>query len=41
MRATEARRLDQHFVYNALNTIAALMRTDPARPVSCCWGSPT
>ena len=29
--ATEARRLEQHFVYNALNTIAALMRTDPAR----------
>jgi bifunctional non-homologous end joining protein LigD len=28
---TEARRLEQHFVYNALNTIAALMRTDPAR----------
>ncbi len=30
-RRTEARRLEQHFVYNALNTIAALMRTDPAR----------
>jgi len=29
--AVEARRLEQHFVYNALNTIAALMRTDPAR----------
>ena len=28
---TETRRLEQHFVYNALNTIAALMRTDPAR----------
>lgn len=28
---TEARRLEQHFVYNALNTIAALMRTDPVR----------
>jgi bifunctional non-homologous end joining protein LigD len=27
----EARRLEQHFVYNALNTIAALMRTDPGR----------
>jgi bifunctional non-homologous end joining protein LigD len=26
-----ARRLEQHFVYNALNTIAALVRTDPAR----------
>jgi LytS/YehU family sensor histidine kinase len=25
----QARRLEQHFVYNALNTIAALMRTDP------------
>ncbi len=29
--ATEARRLEQHFVYNALNTIAALIRTDPGR----------
>jgi bifunctional non-homologous end joining protein LigD len=29
--ATEARRLEQHFVYNSLNTIAALIRTDPAR----------
>jgi bifunctional non-homologous end joining protein LigD len=28
---TEARRLEQHFVYNALNTIAALIRTDPGR----------
>jgi bifunctional non-homologous end joining protein LigD len=27
----EARRLEQHFVYNALNTIAALIRTDPGR----------
>jgi bifunctional non-homologous end joining protein LigD len=27
----EARRLEQHFVYNALNTIASLMRTDPVR----------
>ncbi|WP_316690135.1 histidine kinase [Pseudonocardia sp. H11422] len=26
-----ARRLDQHFVYNSLNTIAALVRTDPTR----------
>ena len=33
--ATEARRLEQHFVYNALNTIAALIRTDPAGPASC------
>jgi bifunctional non-homologous end joining protein LigD len=29
--AVEARRLEQHFVYNALNTIAALMRTDAVR----------
>ncbi len=29
--AVETRRLEQHFVYNALNTIAALIRTDPAR----------
>jgi hypothetical protein len=29
--ATDARRLEQHFVYNALNTIAALIRTDPGR----------
>src|SRR5439155_24416766 len=29
--ATEARRLEQHFVYNSLNTIAALIRTDPGR----------
>jgi bifunctional non-homologous end joining protein LigD len=29
--ATEARRLEQHFVYNSLNTIAALIRTDPSR----------
>jgi hypothetical protein len=28
---TEVRRLEQHFVYNALNTIAALIRTDPGR----------
>jgi LytS/YehU family sensor histidine kinase len=27
----EARRLEQHFVYNALNTIAALIRSDPGR----------
>ena len=27
----EARRLEQHFVYNSLNTIASLVRTDPAR----------
>jgi bifunctional non-homologous end joining protein LigD len=29
--ATEVRRLEQHFVYNSLNTIAALIRTDPGR----------
>jgi bifunctional non-homologous end joining protein LigD len=29
--STEVRRLEQHFVYNALNTIAALIRTDPAQ----------
>ena len=29
--AVEARRLEQHFVYNALNTIASLMRTDPVQ----------
>ena len=29
--AVETRRLEQHFVYNALNTIAALMRSDPVR----------
>jgi bifunctional non-homologous end joining protein LigD len=28
---SEERRLEQHFVYNALNTIAALIRTDPGR----------
>lgn len=30
-RDTEERRLEQHFVYNALNTIASVIRTDPAR----------
>ncbi|WP_219414291.1 ATP-dependent DNA ligase [Pseudonocardia nigra] len=29
--AVEARRLEQHFVYNTLNTIASLIRTDPSR----------
>lgn len=29
--ALERRRLEQHFVYNSLNTIASLIRTDPAR----------
>lgn len=28
---TEARRLEQHFVYNSLNTIASVIRTDPPR----------
>jgi len=28
---TENRRLEQHFVYNALNTIASVIRTDPPR----------
>ncbi|HYH29430.1 MAG TPA: histidine kinase [Pseudonocardia sp.] len=28
---TEVRRLEQHFFYNALNTIAALIRSDPTR----------
>jgi hypothetical protein len=27
----EARRLEQHFVYNSLNTVASLIRTDPGR----------
>jgi LytS/YehU family sensor histidine kinase len=29
--AVEDRRLEQHFVYNALNTIASLIRSDPGR----------
>ncbi|MGE3286522.1 MAG: histidine kinase [Pseudonocardia sp.] len=29
--ATERRRLEQHFFYNSLNTIASVIRTDPAR----------
>ncbi|MFC4947856.1 histidine kinase [Pseudonocardia sp. GCM10023141] len=29
--AVEARRLEQHFFYNSLNTIASLIRTDPMR----------
>ncbi len=29
--AADVRRLEQHFVYNSLNTIAALIRTDPGR----------
>jgi bifunctional non-homologous end joining protein LigD len=34
----EARRLEQHFVYNALNTIAALIRTDPGRARELLFG---
>jgi Putative regulator of cell autolysis len=34
----ESRRLEQHFVYNALNTIAALIRTDPARARELLFG---
>lgn len=33
-----ARRLEQHFVYNALNTIAALIRTDPGRARELLFG---
>lgn len=29
--AVASRRLEQHFIYNSLNTIASLVRTDPAR----------
>lgn len=29
--AVERRRLEQHFVYNSLNTVASLIRTDPGR----------
>lgn len=32
------RRLEQHFVYNSLNTIAALIRTDPARARELLFG---
>ncbi|WP_232666030.1 ATP-dependent DNA ligase [Pseudonocardia sp. TRM90224] len=34
----ESRRLEQHFVYNALNTIAALIRTDPGRARELLFG---
>ena len=34
----EARRLQQHFVYNSLNTIAALIRTDPSRARELLFG---
>ena len=32
------RRLEQHFVYNALNTIAAMIRTDPSRARELLFG---
>ena len=34
----QARRLEQHFVYNTLNTIAALIRTDPGRARELLFG---
>ncbi|MDN5747878.1 MAG: histidine kinase, partial [Pseudonocardia sp.] len=34
----EVRRLEQHFVYNSLNTIAALIRTDPSRARELLFG---
>jgi hypothetical protein len=34
----QARRLEQHFVYNSLNTIAALIRTDPSRARELLFG---
>ena len=34
----EARRLEQHFVYNSLNTIASLIRTDPGRARELLFG---
>jgi hypothetical protein len=36
--AVQARRLEQHFVYNSLNTIAALIRTDPTRARELLFG---
>ncbi|HWM59979.1 MAG TPA: histidine kinase [Pseudonocardia sp.] len=36
--AVHTRRLEQHFVYNALNTIAALIRTDPSRARELLFG---
>jgi hypothetical protein len=36
--AVQTRRLEQHFVYNALNTIAALIRTDPGRARELLFG---
>jgi ATP-dependent DNA ligase len=37
-KAESPRRLEQHFVYNALNTIAALIRTDPMRARELLFG---
>jgi hypothetical protein len=34
----DVRRLEQHFVYNSLNTIAALIRTDPLRARELLFG---
>lgn len=34
----EERRLEQHFVYNSLNTIAALIRSDPSRARDLLFG---
>jgi hypothetical protein len=34
----QSRRLEQHFVYNSLNTIAALIRTDPSRARELLFG---
>ncbi len=36
--SVQARRLEQHFVYNSLNTIAALIRTDPGRARELLFG---
>ncbi len=36
--AVQTRRLEQHFVYNALNTIASLIRTDPSRARELLFG---
>ncbi|WP_433559970.1 histidine kinase [Pseudonocardia xinjiangensis] len=37
-QVVQARRLEQHFVYNSLNTIAALIRTDPMRARELLFG---
>ena len=36
--SVQARRLEQHFVYNSLNTIASLIRTDPGRARELLFG---